>query len=64
MVPPAFPAGSGRDQHGGAAGRGWLLAAGAVPGPAVPPPERTGELSVRVRREGRADGGSTGTGEE
>lgn len=60
-----LPGGQRAAQHGGPAGRGRLLAAGAVPGPAVPPPGRPGELSVRVCREGRAGGGgSTGTVEE
>lgn len=54
VVPPAFPEASAREQHGGAAGRGWLLAAGAVAGSAVPPSGRAGELPVRDRREGRA----------
>lgn len=53
-MPSAFPEGGVREQHGGgAAGRGRLLAAGAVAGPAVPPHGRAGELPVRGRgREG------------
>lgn len=54
-MPTAFPEDSAREEHGGGAARGgWLLAAGAVAGPAVPPSGRAGELPVRDRREGRA----------
>lgn len=54
VVRSPFPEASAREQHGGAAGWGRLLAAGAVAGPALPPPGRAGEPPVRVRRGGRA----------